>query len=295
MSENSSPETTNQEYRSQLQKVIDYYDKAQKFYETVWYRKALGLHYGFWTSGVSNRDEAILEENKVLANMAGVGSGDRVLDAGCGVAGSGIWLTKNRQARVIGINIVHEQIKRATKLVNKNGVADMTHFAEADYHRLPFSDGSFDVFWSVESIEHSDNVPVFIKESFRVLGEGGRAVIAGTFKGETQATESQKEQLQVGFRAAGAFNDFRSADEVAEEMRKNGYVDVENRVVTDLVMKSAKQMKAMCQLGLPGAKFGRHIGLISQIMEDNTQWGVYQEGLFKAGVTSYNILTARKP
>lgn len=78
-------------------------------------------------------------------------------------------------------------------------------------------------------------------------------------------------------------------------MKKNNFVNVENFDMTDLIMKTAKQMKNMCQLGLPGARFGRKINLVSQIMQDNTEWGTYQEGLFKTGVTSYNVLVAVKP
>jgi len=54
-------------------------------------------------------------------------------------------------------------------------------------------------------------------------------------------------------------------------------------------------MDFMCRLGLPEARFVHNIGLISQTMVDNTAWGTYQKGLFKSGVTSYNILTSITP
>lgn len=286
---------TEQEHDIQLGRVQRYYDIAQNYYEIFWYRgKGWGLHYGLWPSNVHNRTEAIIEENRVLADMVQVKAGDLILDAGCGVAGSGIWLAQNRGAKVVELNIVRKQLNKGVKLADRNRVGNALYFTEADYHRLPFLDGSFDVFWSLESIEHSDDVHSFIKEAFRVLKSGGRAVIAGAFKGKNEATEVQKAQLEVGFRAAGAFNDFRSAGQVAQLMSESGFVNVRNRDTTDLVMRSAKQMRAMCRLGLPGARLGRRIGVISQVMEDNTAWGVYQEGLFRSGVTSYNILTAEK-
>ena len=252
------------------------------------------MHYGLWTSDVHDRDEAIVKENEVLADIAQVNPGDRVLDAGCGVAGSGIWLAQNRRAEVAALNIVPKQLKRGVKLAGIHVGRDSLQFTEADYHFLPYVEGSFDVFWALESIEHSDNVPLFIKEAFRVLEPGGRAVIAGTFKGMKEPTDQQKEQLDVGFRAAGAFTDFRSADEIEQIMKGCGFDDVQNQDVTALVMRSAKEMRIMCQLGLPGAKLGNKMGIISQIMVDNTAWGVYQEGLFKDKVTSYHILSAKK-
>lgn len=77
-------------------------------------------------------------------------------------------------------------------------------------------------------------------------------------------------------------------------MSEFGFIDVQNRDTTDLVMNSAREMRVMCQLGLPGAKLGRMMGIISQVMVDNTAWGTYQEGLFPKKVTSYNILSAVK-
>lgn len=187
------------EHQVQLERVVNYYKKAQKFYEAVWYRRGFGLHYGFWTSEVNSRDEAILEENQVLADMVKIKSGDLVLDAGCGVGGSGVWLAKNRQVKVVGINIVRDQLNRGKKIININNVQEKSYLTNADYQRLPFFNRSFDVFWSLESIEHSDNVSLLISEAFRVLKKGGRAVIAGTFKGSTIASDIQKNKWKLDF------------------------------------------------------------------------------------------------
>ena len=88
MSENINSE---QEHRERIQK---YYTVAQPFYEYLWHGKTLGLHYGFWTDNVSNRTGAVVKENEILADLAGIKQNDLVLDAGCGIGGSGIWLEK---------------------------------------------------------------------------------------------------------------------------------------------------------------------------------------------------------
>ena len=287
---------TEQEHHEQLDNVKFYYAKAQKFYEHAWYggNKGLGLHYGLWDEGVGNRIQAIVKENEVLADLAHIHSGDLVLDAGCGVGGSGIWLSQNRGAEVVGINIAENQLGIAQELKHKFAAEDVV-FTEADYHRLPFKSGSFDIFWSLESIEHSDNPELLIQEAFRILKPGGEAVIAGTFMGRGEPTKEQEKQLLVGFQAAGAFNDFRSADNIAWLMRDSGFGKVKNIDVTKLVMPSAREMRIMCQLGLPFARLGHSInGFVSDIMVKNTEWGTYQENLFKEDITSYNILVAEK-
>ena len=47
--------------------------------------------------------------------VARVREGDLVLDAGCGLGGSAIWLARSRGARVVGINIVTDHVQRATR------------------------------------------------------------------------------------------------------------------------------------------------------------------------------------
>ena len=48
--------------------------------------------------------------NRVLADRAGIRPGQRVLDAGCGVGGSSLWLAEQRGAAVVGITPVASQV-----------------------------------------------------------------------------------------------------------------------------------------------------------------------------------------
>lgn len=290
MSENINPE---QKHREKIQR---YYTIAQPYYEYLWHRKALGLHYGFWTDGVTNRVEAILKENEVLANLVGVKKNDLVLDAGCGVGGSGIWLAEKRGAEVIGLNLVSKQLVKGKNLVKKRNLGQQVGFVGGDYQRLPFKDGAFDVFWSLESIEHATNLKDFMQEAFRVLKPGGRIIIAATFLGDKKdISPEEKRQMDIGQSVAGCFNDFRSAQANIEIMREVGFVNLQNLNKTAWVMKSAEQMTRMCKWGLPVAKILSTVHLVSPVLVLNNQWGIFQEELFRSGATSYNILLAVKP
>ena len=290
MSENINSE---QEHRERVQK---YYTVAQPFYEYLWHGKALGLHYGFWTDNVSNRTGAIVKENEILADLAGIKQNDLVLDAGCGVGGSGIWLAKERGAKVVGLNIVDKQLIRGKDLVKKKDLAQKADFVKGDYQRLPFRNGVFDIFWSLESIEHATNLKDFMKDAFRVLKPGGKIIVAGTFLGNKKdISPEEKRQMEIGQSVAGCFNDFRTAQANIEIMKEAGFVDLQNLDKTTWVMKSAEQMTKMCRLGVPVAKLLSSLRIVSSILVLNNQWGTYQEGLFRSGVTSYNVLLANKP
>src|SRR3990167_1093391 len=91
-------------------RIKTYYETAQPYYKLAWHGSTYGLHYGLWTEGIRTRHEAIANENRVLADLAQIKAGEMVLDAGCGVGGSAIWLAQNRDALVVGLNIVQKQI-----------------------------------------------------------------------------------------------------------------------------------------------------------------------------------------
>lgn len=277
------------------QQVIRYYETTQRFYEQFWHKGTFGLHYGFWVEGVVSREDAIIKENEVLADLAGVKQRDLVLDAGCGIGGSGFWLTKKREAQVVGLNIVHKQLIRGQELARKKGLFDKLAFTKGDYQRLPFKEKSFDVLWFLESIEHATNIEDLLKEAFRVLKPQGKIIIAATFKGKEELSDEERRQLTVGLNAAGTFTDFRTAKEVSKIMEEADFLDIQNLDKTEWVLESARQITRMCRWGLPAAEILSALRLVSPILVTNNQWGIYQEGLFRSGATSYNILLAKKP
>lgn len=281
--------------QAHLQRVIDYYSLAQPFYRLFWHGSALGLHYGFWKNGVSNHKEAIIKENEVLADLAEVKAGDLVLDAGCGIGGSGIWLAQERNAKVIGLNVVHKQLTYAKSLSSRRNLNQAIRFVEGDYQQLPLFDQSVDVYWALESIEHATNIEVLLGEAGRVLKPGGRIVIAGTFKGREILSEEEQRQLNVGLGVAGCFNDFKTAEDTAFIMNSSGFEDIRILDMTSDVMNSARRLTRICKLGLPIARAISALHRPWSTLVANNEWGTYQEGLFRTGATAYKVLAATKP
>ncbi len=295
MSIEDRPLRLNSSEEEHKSRIIRYYEKAHLFYRLAWHRGTNGLHYGLWEKGMKNRFEAIINENRVLADMIAIKPGDRVLDAGCGIGGSGIWLAKNRGAKVVGLNIVQKQIEEGRKIARKKGLSDLVTFEEGDYQQMPFPDQSFDVVWSLESLEHASDPDEFIKEAFRMLKPGGRLIIVATFLGRTDLTPQEISQMKVGQEVSGCFNDFRTAANIAKVMQQAGFTAVANSDLTNEVMPSAARMRMMCRVTYPLAVSAGKLRIVPDFMVKNSLWGMYQEGLFNSGATSYNILLATKP
>ena len=101
--------------------IEDYYDQTEVHYRMFWkLEKVMGLHYGIWTDKTKNITEAILNTNILLKEMGEIKASDKVLDAGCGIGGSSIFLAKSVGCSVTGISLSKKQVETATKLAAAN-------------------------------------------------------------------------------------------------------------------------------------------------------------------------------
>ncbi|MEI8303598.1 MAG: methyltransferase domain-containing protein [Burkholderiales bacterium] len=101
--------------------------------------------------------------------------GIRVLDLGAG---------RGHLARRVGQALGERGLPAAGHLLATDLAASWFHatevpFQEADFNRrLPFADGSFDLIYSIEVIEHLRNPYDFIDECFRLLAPGGTLLLS---------------------------------------------------------------------------------------------------------------------
>ena len=164
------------------QKIVDYYKATEHAYKDSWdLNNSLAIHYGYWDEQVKSFPQSLLRMNEVMIETAAITAGDKVLDAGCGVGGSSIFIAKTIGANVTGITLSERQVQQATANAVKNGVGDKVNFAVMDYCSTNFPSGSFDAIWGCESICYADNKEKFINEAYRLLKPGGRLVVADGF------------------------------------------------------------------------------------------------------------------
>lgn len=164
------------------QKIIDYYRDTENAYKDSWdLNNSLAIHYGYWDEKVKTFPQSLLRMNEVMMETAGIQPNDKVLDAGCGVGGSSIFLASVVGCKVTGITLSERQVEQAIKNAKEKKVEEKVEFGIMDYCNTSFSDASFDVIWGCESICYADNKEQFIKEAYRLLKPGGRLVVADGF------------------------------------------------------------------------------------------------------------------
>lgn len=110
-----------------------------------------------------------------LVRLAGVQSGQRVLDAACGTGVVAI-TSARRGAQVTGLDLTPELIERARENARIANVAVEWH--EGDVEQLPFPDATFDVVVSQFGHIFAPRPEVAIAQMLRVLRPGGTIAFA---------------------------------------------------------------------------------------------------------------------
>lgn len=276
--------------------ATQHYDECYRDYLFAWCnRDNLALHYGYWDENRSyNQHQALLNKNQVLYDKAGIQPGDKVLDAGCGIGGSTIWMAKQHGNQVTGITISAKQAEYARQHANRHGVADLVNFEVADFCETPFADNSFDVVWALESSCHALNKGDFLREAFRVLKPGGRVVVCDGFLLQRQFSENQW-QAVVTCLNGWAVPNLCSRDEMQGLMEQQGFETIACHDITPQTQASVEYMYKVAKRLQPVQKISQWLGLRTKAQTANYLVGLAQYQLFNEKLTEYLIFTAQKP
>lgn len=222
--------------------IHDYYDYCHKDFKRIWHLdRCMAMHMGFWDNETKRLRDALLKENEVLAKQAGVAFEDRILDVGCGVGGSSIFLAAHYGCRVTGITVSAQQVRYAREYAKSHGVNELTTFFVADYSNVPCNDNSFDVIWAIESVCHADNKMDFLKEAYRLLKKGGRIIVADGFQSKRPLTKEEETLLEKCFRGWGV-GSLETDTVFYDSLHKQEFRNIIEQDVTSLIHKSSRRL-----------------------------------------------------
>jgi SAM-dependent methyltransferase len=311
--------------RTAKEKVSRYYKAATedylKYYEADWHHH---MHYGFdrdLPKGGNPTEQMV----RYVAKVAGLPDrkaadasgrpGPKVLDAGCGVGGSAIWLARQAGCRSVGITLVEPQARLAMRYAARHGVrpqtppqpSGMARFAVNDFTRPAFKPGSFDVVWALESFDHAPDKAAWVAAMARILKPGGRLAIADGFRaerraaGEAGAEAAERKRLEREERAYKAFLAGWAVPHLCTtaEMRRYatdaGLELVHDEDISADVMPHARAIFRFGLLFIPVRWVLHKMRLTSPEKLGNAVATYHQYRTFKRGLWTYRVYCFRKP
>lgn len=278
--------------RPDLARIQAYYDETWLDYRLLWLNPRNGaIHFGYWDERTRSHSESLVNMNRALASRIGIQPGQRVLDAGCGVGGSAIWLAETYGVEVVGITPVAGQVARAWSYARRRGLADRVSFEVQDYTRTTFPDAAFDVVWALESACHASDKRLFLAEARRLLRPGGRLGIAEYMR-TSRPYSAADEALLQSWLSGWAIPDLATADEWLQWAAGAGFQDARVEDITPNVRPSLLRLYRMATLLWGVALALRACGLRSETQHGNVRGARDQYRALRRGLWFYAMLTA---
>lgn len=160
------------------QQIEQFYDASSGLWEQIWGEHMHHGYYGRDGKYKINRRQAQIDLIEELLHWGKIDKAEKIVDVGCGIGGSTLYLAQKYQAKAQGITLSPQQAKRATERAKEADLAERVSFQVANALEMPFADNSFDLVWSLESGEHMPDKTQFLQECYRVLQPGGKLVMA---------------------------------------------------------------------------------------------------------------------
>jgi tocopherol O-methyltransferase len=273
-------------------RIRAYYDETWLDYRLLWLNaRNRAIHFGYWDEHTHSQSESLLNMNRVLARHLGIRSGQRILDAGCGVGGSAIWLAKTYGVEVVGITPVESQVARARRYADEQGLADLVSFEQQDYMHTTFPAASFDMVWGMESLCHAPEKRLVLAEAKRLLRPGGRLGIVEYMR-TSRSNAAVEEALLHSWLSGWAIPDIATANEWLGWAQAAGFHDVQLADITTNVRPSLRRLYRLAILTWPGASALHALGLRSKTQHGNMRGALDQYHALQRGLWFYTLLTA---
>ena len=178
-------------------RIKEHYDGLSSHYKSLWGQH---IHHGLWKAGQEHLSKEAAQEALVreLVAHAKLPAKPRVLDVGCGVGGTSLFLAKELGARVTGVTISTAQVGMARSAADEAGLGAAVDFHEGDGERLDElpalagAQGTFDAVWISEALSHFVNKDRFFAHAHAFLKPGGKLVLADWFRADKLSKKHEK-------------------------------------------------------------------------------------------------------
>jgi tocopherol O-methyltransferase len=274
--------------------IADYYDQTVAHYRTFWaLDQSFAIHYGIKQPGIKSFRQSLENTNRILAEKAGVSQSDYVLDAGCGVGGSAIYLAASYGCRVTGITLSEKQVGHARENARERGVNGLVSFEKKDYCHTGYREESFSLVWALESVGTAVDKSAFLNESYRLLKPGGRLIIADYFK--TGNLDAGNNRIMKGWLNNWAITDLDNPEDFKDRLAKTGFDKITAEDYTANIIPSARRLFLVSFPGYIATKLYNLFYNATPFSKTHYKASLNQYRALRRGYWEYKVVMAQKP
>ena len=270
--------------------VRRYYDHNSERFERFGHGGA-SIHRAVWAPGVQTREAAIHHlDERLLAELRPLGGSPRVVDLGCGLGASLLYLAARLPVQAEGITISARQAERAATLIAAAALRGRVRVRQGDYLSLPADIQAMDLAFAIESFVHSPDGPRFFRSAARALRPGGKLILCDDFLASaTPPARARHRRWLDQFRHGWRVGTLISADTAAQLARAEG-----------LELVGSEDVTAQLELRRPrDVAIGLLLGLLRPLPPPGEYWRGLRGGhalqlALRAGVLQYRVLTFQR-
>jgi cyclopropane fatty-acyl-phospholipid synthase-like methyltransferase len=224
--------------------VRDYYDvNTSRFIRYGCSPDAGAIHRKLWADCVKNDHEALLYINQLLAesfqlSRTSSAERNRILDLGCGIGGTAIWLASDFNVEITGVTISANQVKEAQNRTRRANLDGRCFFHVADFQDLDLAD-TWDAVSAIEAFSHATSHHAFLRTAARHLETSSRLILIDDFlvdnlPGASEHDTERSYWLQR-FRDGWRLPSLIPISDLLDSAKRTGFKLIRSRNLTPLI------------------------------------------------------------
>jgi tocopherol O-methyltransferase len=230
--------------------------------------------------------EALRSVERRILNLLSDLAPDHVVDLGCGVGSSALWLAERLPLRMTGITLSPLQAALAGKAAARRGLGGRCRFLAGDFcSPLPIEAAG--AAYAIESLSHAPDPGSFFARQAEILLPGSLLLVCDDFRTRDTAADPEEERWIRRFSEGWRLPSLRSAQEIIREARENGFALVSDEDLTPFLRPTPRA-------ALAARKLFESLPVLKPAVRSSLAGGTALQVCLRRGWIRYRFLAFRR-